>query len=341
MKNLKWVIEVFFFILGLALFGLVIKSSEPERLREIFMALHGSEWAVFGIYPFMCLWDVAAWKMVFAGPFRVRLKLPDLFAIRLAGEAVNNITPVIDIGGEPLKVVLVSRRFEIPKRKSLAAGVIGRTALLAAEIIFMVLGLFCSFFWLPLPFEWRFGTLVVIFVFAAVVWFLIFAQKKGLFVTFIRWLGFFQFDPELFKRLHIPLKEVDDDVSSFYATEKHQFHRAVLFHTIGWISGCVEMYFMFRIVGAPVSLWEALILESVLQTVRTASFFIPANLGTQEAGLAFLIQAAGYHPALGVAVSLLKRLRQIIWVAIGFAIWGLYRTFVPKEISENDATSSP
>jgi len=32
-----------------------------------------------------------------------------------------------------------------------------------------------------------------------------------------------------------------------------------------------------------------------------------------------------YDPALGVAVSLLKRLRQMFWTAVGFGIWGMYQ----------------
>ena len=82
---------------------------------------------------------------------------------------------------------------------------------------------------------------------------------------------------------------------------------------------------MFHMVGVPLSLLQAVMLESLLQLVRTASFFIPANLGTQEGGLAFFAQLLGFHPALGVAVSLLKRLRQLLWTGIGFTIWGMYQ----------------
>ena len=95
------------------------------------------------------------------------------------------------------------------------------------------------------------------------------------------------------------------------------------------------MYFMLQLLGVPVSLVQAVMLESLLQLVRTASFFIPGNLGTQEAGLAFFIQLLGYHPALGVAASLLKRARQIVWTGIGFAIWGGYQLIHIRENIEN------
>ena len=51
--------------------------------------------------------------------------------------------------------------------------------------------------------------------------------------------------------------------------------------------------------------------------------------------LAFFIQLLGYHPALGVAASLLKRARQIVWTGIGFAIWGGYQLIHIRENIEN------
>ena len=74
----------------------------------------------------------------------------------------------------------------------------------------------------------------------------------------------------------------------------------------------------------PVTWGEAFLLESMLQLVKTASFFIPGNLGAQEAGLALLCQWMGYEPSAGIALSLYKRFRQLVWTAAGFGVWGLY-----------------
>lgn len=340
MKHLKHILEFACFLLGIALFILVIKSVELGPLKNIFLSLHGLGWLVFVLYPFMCAWDVAAWKAVFSKRWHPQIKFWDLFTIRLAGEAVNNITPVIDVGGEPLKVVLVSNRFEIPKKSALAAGIIGRTALFLAEIYFVVLGLALSFFILPLPWEWKWALFITVLVFIILIALFIFAQKKGLFVTFIEWLDYLQFDPKLFERFHIPFKQIDEEISSFYSTEEKGFKKAVFLHTLGWISGGVEMFFIFQIIGSPVSFVQAMMLESLLQLVRLASFFIPGNLGAQEGGLAFFVQLMGAHPAYGVAASLLKRARQILWTGIGFAIWGLYQLLWLKDSQENVENSS-
>ena len=341
MKHFKHTLEGVFFIAGMVLFGLVIQSVEPSRLSVLSSALSAKGWLVFAFYPFMCSWDVMGWKSVFAEVHRSKIRFRDLFTIRLAGEAVNNVTPIVDVGGEPLKVVLASKRFGIPKKSCLDSVIIGKTAIFLAEIFFVAAGVVLSFFLLPMPGQWRWGLVAGVCVFGLLVMFFIFAQKRGLFETFIQWLDVFEFDPRLFERFHIPFQQIDDEIVSFYSSEKGRFRTAVLFHTAGWFAGSVETYFMFHLLGVPVSLIQAVMLESLLQLIRTASFFIPANLGTQEAGLAFLVQALGYHPALGVAASLLKRIRQVLWTGAGFAVWGAYQLIYLKANAGNKERGFP
>jgi len=83
-----------------------------------------------------------------------------------------------------------------------------------------------------------------------------------------------------------------------------------------------------------------MILEALLQLTRTASFFIPGSLGAQEGVLALVVLGFGYVPALGVAVSLLKRLRQVIWTILGFIVWGLIERLPrPPALSKPQAVS--
>jgi hypothetical protein len=106
---------------------------------------------------------------------------------------------------------------------------------------------------------------------------------------------------------------------------------AMLLNGIGWIFGGVEMYFFCRILGFNMSVLEAVMLEALLQLLRTGSFFIPGNLGVQEGGLAFLAVQMGFEPVLGVGLSILKRFRQILWTAIGFVILAVYRLLSPND----------
>ena len=57
-----------------------------------------------------------------------------------------------------------------------------------------------------------------------------------------------------------------------------------------------------------------------MQHTRAAIFFIPLSLGTQEGALLMVTAAITGDGAFGVVISLVKHLREIIWIAWGFAI---------------------
>ena len=75
--------------------------------------------------------------------------------------------------------------------------------------------------------------------------------------------------------------------------------------------------------GHPVSLIEALILESLTQAVRAAAFVVPAGLGVQEGGLVLIGGALGLSPDLSLALSLAKRFRELIVGLPGLLVWQL------------------
>jgi hypothetical protein len=72
--------------------------------------------------------------------------------------------------------------------------------------------------------------------------------------------------------------------------------------------------------GHPVTVAEAWVIEAVVSLVRAALFVIPANIGTQESILLVMCEFTTGVPAVGVAVSLLRRFREILWIAGGLVI---------------------
>jgi putative membrane protein len=79
-----------------------------------------------------------------------------------------------------------------------------------------------------------------------------------------------------------------------------------------FLSGSFEIWFALRLFGHPVGIQVALVLESMTQAVRHLAFFIPAALGVQEGALMLFGQAFGISPELALAVSMAKRMREIL-----------------------------
>lgn len=320
----KRIFQISLLLFGIILFVLVVKAVGFKQLAVIFPALSGWGWLVFLVYPLMCLWDVLGWRVLFDHHWAKKLKFAELYWIRMAGEAVNNITPFIDVAGEFLKVILVEKRLEIPKKGALASCVMCRSALLFSEIIFVILGLAFAGFVAPIPKELRGGLLIALALVVTAALLLIRTQKKGLFVTVFSFLERLGIDPKLFSRFHTSLQAVDAEIAKFYSHEAGRLWLAIGLHLIGWISGGVEIFLMLRLLGIEANLLEGIVLEALIQLMRTASFFIPGNLGVQEGGLALILGFMDVQPSLGVVLSLMKRARQFIWTGIGFFVWGIF-----------------
>ncbi len=285
MKRFKKYAQAALFLVGVLLFWLVLRSINPADLKPLYPVLAGWSWLVFLFYPFMCAWDVQAWKVILENLEAKPAPYKELFWVRLVGEAVNNITPFLDIGGEPLKIILTHRRLGVSRKIAFKSCLTSRVLLLFSEVLFGVVGLLLGLVFLPLSSEWKVGFTLT-----------------GLTLT----LGCVIF------------------TVSFYSESKRKLLWATLYHFIGWVMGGVEMYFYFRLVGVPISLTQGILLESLLQIVRLLSFFIPGNLGAQEMGMSILAQILGSTHAIGVVVSVLKRIRQLVWTAIGFLIWSVF-----------------
>ena len=83
-------------------------------------------------------------------------------------------------------------------------------------------------------------------------------------------------------------------------------------HLLAWIGAGGGTFIAFRLVGGQISLTDALALEALLCTLRSIAAFVPAALGVQEAGYAMLAPLFGLPAEMGLAVSLLKRAREIV-----------------------------
>ena len=73
--------------------------------------------------------------------------------------------------------------------------------------------------------------------------------------------------------------------------------------------------------GHPVSLAEALIIESLLHAIRGAAFAIPGALGAQEGGLVLLCSVFGIPPEQAIALSLVKRAADLALGVPGLVGW--------------------
>ncbi|MGO9839450.1 MAG: lysylphosphatidylglycerol synthase domain-containing protein [Polyangiaceae bacterium] len=87
-----------------------------------------------------------------------------------------------------------------------------------------------------------------------------------------------------------------------------------------WIFESLETAVVLWLVGAPFHVSLAMAVEVGLTLGRSIGNVAPAGLGIQDAGYATLLTAAGISPETAAAFVLLKRAKDVVWIAIGYGL---------------------
>ena len=148
------------------------------------------------------------------------------------------------------------------------------------------------------------------------------------------WIGGWRFGARVKDVLH-HIRDMDDRLVHFYTGTRGRFAGALLLAFVNWLLGAVEIYYTLLFLGHPISWADAWIIEAVAQLVRTGTFFIPASIGAQEGAFLLVCGAITGSPTLGVSVSVVRRLREVIWIVWGFTL-GSILSMKPGLVPEGD-----
>jgi uncharacterized membrane protein YbhN (UPF0104 family) len=96
---------------------------------------------------------------------------------------------------------------------------------------------------------------------------------------------------------------------------------AALWQMVSWLLGGVEVCLALHFLGRDVGIGAGLIIESLGQALKAVGFAVPGALGVQEGGYIVICQALGLAPELAIALSLMKRLREVTLGVPGLIFW--------------------
>ncbi len=88
-----------------------------------------------------------------------------------------------------------------------------------------------------------------------------------------------------------------------------------------WIASAIEVWLALRLAGQPLSFGAVLAIESLLYAIRTVAFAVPQAIGVQEGAYILLGASFGLSPDMALALSLLKRGRDLAIGLPTIAAW--------------------
>ncbi len=113
------------------------------------------------------------------------------------------------------------------------------------------------------------------------------------------------------------------DLASLYS-QSGRLVAATAVHLFGWIAKGIGNWLAFHLLGADLSLLDALAIEGLLHALLIPAFIVPGYAGVQEAGYAGLGALFGLAPEISIGVSLLRRARDValgIPILLAWQVW--------------------
>ncbi len=241
-----------------------------------------------------------------------------LFWMRWIRDGVNRLLPVAQVGGDLVGARLLMHR-DVPSAAAGASIVVDITLALVAQLVFTALGLALLLaFARARPVFW--GALVALGAGTALIAAFIFAQRRGLFQTLLRWLAGMAGGGDRWIETMGGADRLDRAIRALYA-EPRRMLRSTAWRLAAWIAGTGEVWLAMHVIGHPVGLAEALLLESLGQAIRNIGFTIPGALGVQEGGYMLLTALLGLGSEAGLTLSVVKRVREVLLGVPALVSW--------------------
>ncbi len=307
-------------LLGLVLFGFVLAQAD---LGEVWMHIRQLEWwgfiAILALYVVSVAMDVGAWLLFFHSLAPKWINVIRLFPVHMAGEALNVVTPGAPFGGEPLKAILLKNRYQVPYQETVSSQILIQSILVATQVGFVFVG-FGIMLWLDLldgAYRTGAGLALVFLTFGLLM--VITIQRYAILSRFARRIG----GSVLKRRIAALIRQIhqlENRLIHFYRREPGRIAAACFFELGNWILGAVEIYLICYLLGHPISLSEAWVIESVVFLVRMVLFAVPIGIGAQEGAFFVICDAITGVPSLGVALALIRRARELTWISLGLAL---------------------
>jgi putative membrane protein len=260
--------------------------------------------------------NTLGWWAAFPRP-RPAIGFGQLLSARIAGDAVNYVTPTATLGGEFVRTRFL--RGYATSTSLVASVAVAKLSQTVGQIAFVVIGLAVILDETPLPAPVRHGLLAGLALFATGVAVLIFVQRRGMFAPLLRVahrLGLAARAPELMRRL----QHLDDEIARVHGAGSAGFFLSSGSFFVGWSFGVVEIYLILWFLGLEVSVHRALTIEVLSVAIDATLFFVPLKAGTQEGGKVLIFTILGLDPAKGLALGIIRRLRELTWASVGLLI---------------------
>ena len=255
------------------------------------------------------------------GPDRHRVGPPRILGTIVAGFAMNYATPVVHMGGEPFRMMVLSEWIE--RSRAVFATIAFKAFNTSATVTHWLIGLAVFVSIGPAPHHAAVVALVVFASVLAAAFVSIARAKRGVFSAL---MDFASRRPRLgrlqrFLLAHeTTLREIDVHLGDLRKM-RQVWLGAWVFEVLARIAMTGEIFFILRALGYDIPFTTALCIDAASSIALNVLFFVPFDLGVREGGLYLILPVFGLPPEVGIYAGVVSRVRELFWIGVGL-LWG-------------------
>ena len=304
-------------VIGFLLFLLLIYKIGPGQIWENIKKLTWQKFLILFFLRFLYyILRTINWKIIYE-KYERKAPFAHLFAARIAGDSISYLTPSAQLGGEPVRAMLVKSS---DKRKSFASVIVDKTIEILTIILFIIIGVTIAIAQIPMPGQYKF--IFIAFMLAATLFglFLLFKQKQGFFIWIINALGKIKIKSKFIEKNRAKIKEIDNYISDFSRDHKKSFFIVFLLYSFVFLFWTTEIYLALLFIDAEGITFLKSFLILTLGSLVVLLPTIPASLGIYEVTYVTIFVLLGLGVNVGMTLTLIRRLLVLIWAGAGLLI---------------------
>ena len=244
------------------------------------------------------------------------------YKLTVSGFALNYATPFGLMGGEPYRIMELSPFLGVKRATS-------------CVILYVMMHIFSHIcFWLSsvLLYIIMYSVTPALGILLALVagfcllciYFFMKGYRNGMVVKTFRLLRHLPFVNRWAERFYADKKEslqqIDAQIAELHRQRKATFYKSFLFEFSARVLTAVEIFFILKILTPEVNFFDCVLIMAFTSLFSNLFFFSPMQLGAREGGFALAVSGLSLSGAFGVYASLITRVRELIWIAIGVVL---------------------
>ena len=317
-----------FFLSGVAAVVLMLLTFEADWSRVKEVIAQAGIWfpVIVLLWGVIYLMNATSFGLILNDGTGCRVPFGKVFQLTVSGYALNYVTPLGLMGGEPYRILELK-------------GFVGGRKATSSVILYSMMHICSHFcFWMSavllymiLHFfdgdMYRMGSGMIVMlgimsgVFVTVLWLFSLGFRKGFVIKVFGLFGRIPFIKDrtgmYLEKHREDLEEVDRQISFLHSSRRLHFRLSLLLEYLARVVSCIEYWLLIGMFMPGFTFWDSILVMAFSSLFSNLIFFSPMQMGGYEGGMALAAGGVQVPGAYGLYTALVARIRQTVWTFIG------------------------